>query len=243
VRDYTEHLDADGLKGARIGVPRQLFRGGGRGRDVIDNALKALKDAGAVLVDPVELPGWSNLGGASYEIMLYEFKAGLNAYFESLGDKAPVRSLADLIAFNEKNAAKEMPYFGQEILQLAQSKGSLTEPAYATALEKCRRYARAEGIDAAMDRNKLDALVAPSGGPAGKTDLVYGDRDVGGSSSPAAVAGYPNITVPAGNVKGLPVGVSFFGRAWSEPTLLRIAYTFEQSTKARKAPEFLPTVG
>jgi len=243
VRDYTEHLDADGLKGARIGVPRQFFRSGGRGRDVVDNALKVLKDAGAVLVDPVELPGWSNLGGASYEIMLYEFKAGLNAYFESLGDKAPVHSLADLIAFNEKNAAKEMPYFGQEIFQLAQSKGPLTDPAYTTNLEKCRRYARAEGIDAVMDQHKLDALVAPSGGPAGKTDLVYGDRDVGGSSSPAAVAGYPNITVPAGIVKGLPVGISFFGRAWSEPTLLRIAYAFEQLTKARKAPEFLPTVG
>jgi amidase len=242
-RDYTQFLDASGLKGARIGVARQFFRGNGKGRAVIDSALTALKDAGAVLVDPVELPGWSNVGGASFDVMLYEFKAGLNAYLASLGEGAKVRSLADAIAFNDKNAEKEMPYFGQEIFLLAEAKGPLTDPAYAAAVEKCQRYSRAEGIDAAMDQHKLDALVAPSGGPAGKTDLVYGDRDVGGSSSPAAIAGYPNITVPAGNVKGLPVGISFFGRAWSEPALLRVAYAFEQLTKARKAPEFLPSVG
>jgi len=242
-RDYTPFLDAAGLKGARIGVARQFFRGNGKARAVIDSALAVLKDAGAVLVDPVELPGWSNLGGASFDVMLYEFKAGLNAYLAALGDGAKVRTLADAIAFNDRNAEKEMPYFGQEIFQMAEAKGPLTDPAYAAAVEKCQRYSRAEGIDAAMDQHKLDALVAPAGGPAGKTDLVYGDRDVGGSSSPAAIAGYPNITVPAGNVKGLPVGISFFGRAWSEPTLLRIAYAFEQLTKARKAPEFLPTVG
>ena len=242
-RDYTQFLDAGGLRGARIGVPRQFFRGGGKGRAVVDAALGAIRDAGAVLVDPVELPGWSDLGGASFEVMLYEFKAGLNAYLASLGDAAPVRSLAGLIAFNEKHAEKEMPYFGQEIFRLAEAKGPLTEPAYLAAAERCRRCARAEGIDAVMDRHALDALVAPGGGPAGKTDLVYGDRDVGGSSSPAAVAGYPNITVPAGEVRGLPVGISFFGRAWSEPTLLRLAYAFEQLTKARKPPQFLPTVG
>ena len=242
-RDYTQFLDADGLKGARLGLPRQFFRGGGKGRAVVDAALGVLRDAGAVLVEGVELPGWSNLGGASFEVMLYEFKAGLNAYLASLGDAAPVRSLAELIAFNEKHAEKEMPYFGQEIFQMAQAKGDLADDAYRRAVERCRRYARAEGIDAAMDEHQIDAMVAPSGGPAGKTDLVYGDRDVGGSSSPAAVAGYPNITVPAGNVRGLPVGISFFGRAWSEPTLLRLAYAFEQLTKARKPPQFLPTVG
>jgi amidase len=243
-RDYTPFLDASGLKGARIGVPRHLFRnGGGKGRDVVENALAALKDAGAILIDPVDLPGWSNLGGASYEVMLYEFKAGLNDYLASLGESVKVRTLKDLIDFNVKHADREMPHFGQEIFLLAQAKNPLSDPAYAAAVERCRRFARAEGIDAVMDKHTLDALVAPSGGPAGKTDLVYGDRDVGGSSSPAAVAGYPNITVPAGNVKGLPVGISFFGRAWSEPTLLRIAYAFEQATKARKAPEFLPTIG
>ena len=242
-RDFTKYLDADGLKGARIGVPRRLFRGNGHSREVIDKALEALKSAGATLVDPADVAGVNNLGGASYEIMLYEFKAGLNAYFQSLLERAPVRSLEELIRFNEQNAAKELKHFGQDVLLLAQAKGPLTETAYTDALEKCKRLSRAEGIDAVMDEHKLDALVAPAGGPAGVTDLVYGDRDVGGSSTPAAVAGYPNITVPAGAVRGLPVGISFFGRAWSEPTLLRIAYAFEQLTKARKPPEFLPTIG
>jgi amidase len=242
-RDYTQFLDAGGLRGARIGLPRQFFRTNGKARPVIDAAIHALKDAGAVVIDPVDLPGWGALGGASYEVMLYEFKAGLNAYLGLLGDKAPVHSLADLIEFNRRNADKEMRYFGQEIFLAAQGKGPLTDKAYLDAVEKCRRCARDEGLDAVMDRHRLDALVAPSGGPAGKTDLVYGDRDVGGSSSPAAVAGYPNITVPAGSVMGLPLGISFFGRAYSEPTLLKLAYAFEQLTKARKAPEFLPTIG
>lgn len=241
-RDYTRFLEAGGLKGARLGVPRQFFRGNGKGKEVIDRALDAMRDAGAVLIDPVQMPGFNNVGGASYDVMLYEFKAGLNAYLATLGEAGSVRSLKDVIDFNQRNAAREMPHFGQEIFLLAQSKGPLTEPAYLSAVEKCRRFARAEGIDAVMDEHRLDALVAPAGGPAGVTDLVYGDRDVGGSSTPAAVAGYPNLTVPAGNVRGLPVGISFFGRAWSEPTLLRLAYAFEQLTQARKPPEFLPTV-
>ena len=241
--DYTKFLDRDGLRGARVGLPRQFFRTSAKAREVIDAAIVALKDAGAVVIDPVELPGWSGLGGASFEVMLYEFKAGLNAYLDSLGESAPVRSLADVIEFNKRNAWKELGYFGQEIFLAAQEKGPLTDKAYLDAVEKCRRCSRVEGIDAVMDRHKLDALVAPSGGPAGKTDLVYGDRDVGGSSSPAAVAGYPNITVPAGTVMGLPLGISFFGRPWSEPTLLKLAYAFEQLTKARRAPQFLPTVG
>jgi amidase len=242
-KDYTQFLDAGGLKDARIGVPRQFFRGNSKARAVIDAALVALKDAGATLVDPVEMPGWNGLGGASYEVMLYEFKAGLNEYLARRAPQLDVCTLADLIEFNNNNAEKEMPHFGQEIFLAAQAKGPLTDKAYLDAVEKCRRHARVEGIDAVMDQHTLDALVAPSGGPAGKTDLVYGDRDVGGSSSPAAVAGYPNITVPAGNVRGLPVGISFFGRAWSEPVLLRIAYAFEQVAKARKAPEFPATVG
>jgi amidase len=240
-KDYTQFLAADGLKSTRIGVPRNLFRGNGRAMKVIEEALTALKDGGAELVDPIDFP--PGVGGASYEVMLYEFKAGINAYLATLDGRIPVRTLADLIEFNKQNAEKEMPYFGQEIFLAAQEKGPLTDKAYLDAAEKCRRLSRAEGIDKVMDQHRLDALVAPSGGPAGKTDLVYGDRDVGGSSTPAAVAGYPNLTVPAGHVRGLPVGISFFGRAWSEQVLLRIAYAFEQLTKARKAPEFLPSVG
>jgi amidase len=241
-KDYTQFLDAAGLKGARIGVPRQMFRGNGRAREVIEAALTALKDAGATLVDPVDPPG-NGAGGPSYEVMLYEFKDGINRYLQSREGQFEYRTLADLIEFNKKHAENEMPHFGQEIFVAAQEKGPVTDKAYTDLVEKCRRMSRAEGIDKVMDQHKLDALVAPAGGPAGKTDLVYGDRDVGGSSTPAAVAGYPNITVPAGNVRGLPVGISFFGRAWSEPVLLRIAYAFEQLTKARKPPEFLQTVG
>jgi amidase len=135
-----------------------------------------------------------------------------------------------------------MPYFGQELFLEADKKGPLTDKIYRDALEKCRRMSRDEGIDAVMNEHKLDAIFAPSGGPAGATDLVYGDRDFGGSSSPAAIAGYPNVTVPAGSVHGLPLGVSFFGRAFSEPALLRLAYAFEQATRARVAPRFLPTL-
>jgi len=175
-------------------------------------------------------------------VLQYEFKAGVNAYLATLGPKAPVRTLAEVIEFNERNQERELPFFGQETLVKSQARGPLTDKEYLDALERCRRLSRAEGIDAVMDREQLDAIVAPSGGPAGKTDPVFGDRGVGGSSSPAAVAGYPNITVPAGQVFGLPVGISFFGRAWSEPVLLKIAFAFEQATKARKPPQFLPTI-
>jgi amidase len=241
--DYTQFLDADGLRGARIGLPRRFFRLGGKADAVIDAALETLKSHGAILVDPAEIPSVDKLAGADYQVLLYEFKAGLNAYLASLAASVPYRTLADVIEFNRRNADKELPYFGQETFLAAQAKGPLTDKPYLDALEKCGRLTRDEGIDAVMNEHKLDALVAPTGGPAGKVDLIYGDRGAGGSSSPAAVSGYPNLTVPAGHAYGLPIGLSFFGRAYSEPVLLKLAYAFEQATAARRPPKYLPTVG
>ncbi len=242
-RDYTRFLDPEGLRGARIGVVRRYFRSGGRGEKVLETALEEMKRCGAVLVDPADDPPLGRFGDAEHQVMLYEFKAGLSGYLASLGPGAPVKSLKDVIDFNERNREKELRYFGQETLLKAEEKGPLTEKAYLEALDRCRRLSREEGIDALMEKHRLDAIVAPSGGPAGKIDLLYGNRGTGGSSSPAAVAGYPSITVPAGEVFGLPVGISFFGRAYSEPALLKIAFAFEQTTKARRAPRYLPTVG
>lgn len=242
--DYSTFLNPDGLRGARLGIVRRSFgsRAGGS-ENGLEAALEEMRRLGAVLVDLTEIPNQGEVGGASYDVMLYEFKAGFNAYLAGLGENAPVRSLKEVIEFNERNKEKEMPHFGQEVLLRSEDKGPLTEKAYLDALEKCRNLSRARGIDAVMDEHQLDALVAPSGGPAAKTDLIYGDRGVGGSSTPAAVAGYPNITVPAGEVHGLPFGISFFGRAYSEPVLLRLAYAFEQATQTRQPPKFLPTVG
>ena len=242
--DYTPFLDPDGLRGARIGVARQ-FLGFHEGVDrVVEDAVAAMRAAGAVVVDPVVLgPGAGRrLQAAETDVLLYEFKAGLNAYLARRGPGAEVRSLADLIAFNERNAETEMPYFGQERLIAAQERGPLSEPAYLTARATARRLSRAEGIDRTMDEHRLDAVAAPTGGPAWVTDLVNGDHFGGGSSGYPAAAGYPNVTVPAGAVHGLPVGLSFFGRAWSEPTLVRIAYAFEQTVQARRPPRFRPTL-
>ena len=242
-RAYTQFLDANGLRGARIGVARRFFGANTRANKVLESALETMKRAGAELIDPADLPTHGRFGSAEHELMLYEFKAGLNAYFASLGPHAPVRSLQDVIDFNERNKERELKFFGQETMLNAQKKGPLTEQAYLDAVKNAKRLAGKEGIDALMDQHRLDAIVAPTSGPAGLIDPIYGDRGEGGSSSPAAVAGYPNITVPAGNVFGLPVGISFFGRAWSEPVLLKIAFAFEQRTKARRAPQFLPHVG
>ncbi|NOK08006.1 amidase [Corallococcus exercitus] len=241
--DYTKFLDPQGLKGARIGVPRERLFGYHPATDaIVERALEVMKAQGAVLVDPVTLPNMAKLDEAELEVMLYEFKAGLEAWLAQLGEGAPVRTLADLIAFNEKHREREMPYFGQELLLQAQKKGPLTDAAYKKALATCRRYSRAEGLDAVMNQHKLDALVAPTQAPAGPIDLVLGDHWLGSSSTPAAVSGYPSITVPAGDVHGLPVGVSFIGRAWSEPVLLKLAYAYEQASHARRKPTFVRSV-
>jgi amidase len=241
VADYARALDPDGLGGARVGVARNLFGFSPRVDGLMEEALAEMKRRGAVLVDPAEVPNTKQLDDPELEVLLYEFKAGLNAYLAGLGPQAPVKSLEELIAFNERRKDAEMPYFGQELLVRAQEKGPLTTPAYVEAREKCRRLSRAEGIDAVMDQHRLDALVAPTGGPAWTIDVVNGDHYTGGSSTPAAVAGYPSVTVPAGFVFGLPVGISFFGRAWSEATLVRLAYAYEQATRHRRPPRFLPT--
>ena len=241
--DYVQHLDVGGLRGARIGVARGYFGFHSEVDAVMETALNALREGGATLVDPTDIPTQSEMGGPSYEVLLYEFKADLNAYLASLGPSAPVSSLAELIEFNELNRELEMPWFDQEIFYASQAKGSLNSREYRDALATMQRLAREEGIDRVMDQHSLDAIVAPTGGPAWVTDLVNGDHFGGGSSSPAAIAGYPNITVPAGYVAGLPVGMSFFGRAWSEPVLLRLAYAFEQATSQRTEPDFRQTLG
>lgn len=237
--DYTKALRADALKGARIGVARKRYFGYHPDTDrLIEQAIADMKAQGAVIVDPADIPTAAQLDSCEFDILLYEFKADLNAYLGALGPAAKVHSLKDLIAFDEREKDREMPYFGQEIFVQADKKGPLTSPAYRKALTTCRARARTLGIDAVMTKYRLDALVAPTGGPAWPTDLVNGDHFLGASSTPAAVAGYPNITVPAGFVHGLPVGVSFIGRAWSEPKLLALAYAYEQATKHRKAPGF-----
>ena len=239
--DYTQYLNLKGLEGARIGVVRKYF-GFHPGVDtIINDALKVLKQQGAVLVDPADIPTIGKFDDAELTVLLYELKADLNAYFARLGASAPVHSLKELIEYNEKNATSEMLYFGQENFLKAESKGPLTSKEYLDALKLCRRMARKDGIDATMKKYKLDALIAPTDSPAWLTDLIDSDHFLGGSSTIAAVAGYPSITVPAGFVFGLPVGISFFGSAWSEPTLLKFAYSFEQATHARKAPKFLAT--
>jgi amidase len=236
--DYRTALDPKALSGARIGVVRRFFGFHDKVDALMDEALATMKRLGAEIIDPVEIASPRKYGEASYQVLLYEFKADLNAYLAALGDRAPIHSLEELIKFNEEHADTEMPFFGQDTLIESQEKGPLTSPEYLKALKSARTLTREEGIDKVMNDSKLDALVAPTGGPAWTTDLVNGDHFLGGSSSPAAIAGYPNITVPAGFVHGLPVGISFFGRAWSEARLIGFAYAFEQETHLRRPPRF-----
>jgi amidase len=242
-RDYTQALTSTGLGGLRIGVPRKpLFGGSPHADRLVEAALAVMKSLGAQIIDPVEITTPDDLGKAEFEVLLYEFKADLNRYLAGLGPGAPVKSLKEAIAFNEAHSDREMPYFGQEIFLGAEAKDPLTSPEYRKVLARCKRASGPEGIDAVMTRHRLDALVAPTSGPPSLTDLVNGDYGPNGASSIPAVAGYPHITVPAGFVSGLPLGVSIFGRAWSEMTLIRIAYAYEQETKHRQPPRFLETV-
>ena len=240
--DYTRFLDPNGLKGARLGVARKYF-GFSDDVDVLMNELlDEMKKQGATLVDPADIETFGKFDDSELMVFYYELKADLNGYLARLGPGAPVHSLKEIIDFNEKNKEQEMPYFGQDIFLKSEAKGPLTEKEYLDALDKNRKLARTEGIDRLMDNNKLDAIVAPTAGPSCLTDLLNGDHFTGGSSNAAAVAGYPNINLPAGFIHGMPVGISFFGQAWSEPTLIKLAYAFEQATKLRKPPQFLPTV-
>jgi amidase len=240
--DYTTFLDLDGLRGARIGVARNYFGFDARVDQIMERCIAKIKEQGATLIDPVKVVSESKLSKSEIAVLLYEFKADLNAYLMGRGLNAPVKSLEEIIRFNNDNTAKVMPYFGQERMLKAQARGPLIDPRYLTALDRGRRIAR-ESIDGAILQYNLQAIIAPTGGPAWMIDLVTGDHYSGGGfSGPTAVAGYPHITVPAGYIFGLPVGISFFAGAWQEPTLIRLAYAYEQASKVRQPPRYLYSV-
>ena len=235
-RDYTSFVDPDGLRGARIGAARNLAGFNDLVDRLFDEALETMRALGAEIVDPADVPHKDELDDPEYEVLLYEFKADVEAYLTALGPSQPYRTLADLIAFNRERAEEEMPFFGQEVFEKAVEKGPLTEPAYLEALATCRRLAREEGLDAAFAEHRLDAIVAPSNQPAWLIDYANGDHYVGGESTPAAIAGYPNLTVPMGFSFDLPIGISFMGRPWTEGMLIRMASAFEQATMHRRPP-------
>jgi len=241
--DYTTALDPDGLRGLRLGIARKRYTGYHRLVDrLFEAALAVLRDRGAVLVDNVDLTTEDHLGDAEQTVLDFDFKADLDAYLAALGPDAPVKSMSAVIAFNAAHQAEELTLFGQELMVAAEARGPLTSPLYRRALARCHRVARTEGIDLVVARHRLDAIVCPTQGPTWLIDDVNGDSFGSSCTTPAAVAGYPHLTVPMGYVLGLPVGLSFFSRAWSEPVLVKAAYAFEQATKARRAPQFLPAV-
>jgi amidase len=240
--DYTKFLDPNGLKGARIGVARQFFGFNQHVDELMKSAIEAVKGLGATVVDPADIATSGKFDDSEFEVLLFEFKTDLNLYLAQMNPRVPYRTLKDLIKFNEDNRDREMPYFGQEIFLMAEEKGPLSTKAYRDALAKNRRLSRNQGIDATLAKHKVDALIAPTGGPPWPCDLVNGDHFTGGYSSASAVAGYPHITVPAGYVFGLPVGISFFAGAWSEPKLISYACAFEQATKARKKPAMVGSI-
>jgi amidase len=242
--DYTRSLNANGLRGMRIGVARKKFFGYSDITDrLVNDAIDVMKRQGAIIVDPADITTAGTFDDSEFDVLLYEFKTDLNKYLAGLPASVKVRTLADIIKFNEQNKSREMPYFGQEIMLMAEKKGPLTEKKYRDALAKDHLKARTQGIDAVMKKHRLDAIVAPTSGPAWTTDLVNGDHFTGGATTPAAVAGYPNITVPVGSAFGsLPIGMSIFGAAWSEAKLIGIAYAYEQATHHRAPPKFLPTL-
>ena len=237
LNDYTTFLKADGLKGKRIGIASQMLPSNKKVKLLFDEAVQSLRQAGAEIIENVEFENNRKWGGPSYQVLLYEFKADLNKYL-SEHPKAPVRTMEEIIEFNKNNADREMPWFDQEIFEEAQNKGDLNTEEYLEALKNSKLYAGKEGIDKVMEEHQLDAIIAQTNGPAWTIDWVNGDHFSGGSSSPAAISGYPNITVPMGLVEGLPVGISFFGKAWSEGKLIEIAYAYEQATQKRQVPVF-----
>jgi len=240
--DYTKFLDSCGLEGARIGVARNYFGNNDLIDKIIEGAIEKMKELGAELIDPIEIKSLKDLREFEFQVLLYDFKNDLNEYLAKYGPINSLKNLDDLIKFNNEHEEKVLPYFGQELFTMANEKGSITNDEYKEALKECHRLARDEGIDQVLKEHQLDAILAPSGGVAWLIDYINGDHSTGGSSTAAAVAGYPNITVPAGYVYGLPVGISFFSGAFQEPKLLKIAFAFEQRTKIRKPPEFLPKI-